>query len=159
MGRESQHYSELIFTEHRPGLLCVQTAKKQWGNGRTAQREGLYQKKLSTTTAIKEAAREHTTWAAAKVKWKHFLFAAIAPKDNKRCFHRAKWGAAGTPFLDGKCPAPIFPKLHALGRQQVTLPTCAFEAHARTPCRTAAAASGGHRAGEPPTTMVTMEVA
>lgn len=57
--QESLHYSELIFTDHHPSLLCVPTAKISGGVG-TGQREGLYQK-LSTAAVIKEAARAHTT--------------------------------------------------------------------------------------------------
>lgn len=116
--------------------------KKKWGRGRTAQREALYQKSLSTTTVIKEAARAHTTWTATKVKWKHFLFAAVAPNDNKRWFRRAKWGAAGTGFLDSECPAPVFQKFNTAMRQQVTLPPRTFKARAHTPHLSAAATPG-----------------
>lgn len=110
-----------LFLQNVVPVCYVFRLQKEWGSGGTAQREGLYQK-LSTTTVIKEAARAHTTRAAAKVKWKHFLFSAVAPKDNKRWFYYAKWGAAGTQFLDG--PPPIFPKLYPVGKQQVTVPVC-----------------------------------
>lgn len=39
--RESLHYSELIFTDHRPTLLCVPTAKNQWGSGDWSKRGSL----------------------------------------------------------------------------------------------------------------------
>lgn len=41
MAQESLHYSELIFTDHRPGLLCVQTAKISGGV------EGLVKERVS----------------------------------------------------------------------------------------------------------------
>lgn len=145
-----------LFLQNVVPVCYVFRLQKEWGSGGTAQREGLYQK-LSTTTVIKEAARAHTTKAAAKVKWKHFLFSAVAPKDNKRWFYYAKWGAAGTPFLDGS--PPIFPKLYTVGKQQVTVPKCAFKAHACTPHWLQPPGKANRKTGGPPTTMVTMEVA
>lgn len=62
-----------------------------------------------------------------------------------------------TPFLDG--PPPIFPKLYTVGKQQVTVPKCAFKACARTLHLTAATWEGQPQDRWVPTTMVTMEVA
>lgn len=56
------------------------------------------------------------------------MFAAIAPKDNKRWLQRAKLGAAETPFLSSECPAPIFTSSHAVGSKSSPCvhlqPTC-----------------------------------